>query len=147
MKRIIGIVAALSVLTVVFAAVKLRKTPSSTYAFSGAATANIAALVKDRAQDASPPNIVIILADDLGWADVGYRGSDILTPNIDRLAAEGMRLERFYATPFCSPTRSALMTGRDPIKLGVAHAVLMAWDNGGVSLDEHFMPESFKAAG
>ena len=68
-------------------------------------------------------------------------------PNIDRLAKEGMRLERFYTTPFCSPTRAALMTGRDPIKLGTAHAVFMAWDNGGVSPEEHFMPESFKAAG
>lgn len=93
------------------------------------------------------PNIVIILADDLGWADVGYHGSDIETPNIDRLANEGVRLNRFYATPFCSPTRAALMTGRDPLKLGVAYSVLMPWENGGVSLDEHFLPESFKAAG
>ena len=81
------------------------------------------------------PNIVIILADDLGWADVGYHGSDIETPNIDRIAKEGVKLNRFYATPFCSPTRAALMTGRDPLKLGVAYSVLMPWENGGVSLD------------
>ena len=67
------------------------------------------------------PNIIIILADDLGWADVGYHGSDIETPHIDRLAKEGVKLNRFYATPFCSPTRAALMTGRDPLKLGVAY--------------------------
>lgn len=131
----------------VFFKIKLRATPSSSYEFSQAETSNIADLVKERPADSPPPNVVIMLADDLGWADVGYRGSDIKTPNIDRLAKEGMRLERFYATPFCSPTRAALMTARDPIKLGVAHAVFMAWDNGGVSPEEHFMPESFKAAG
>ena len=93
------------------------------------------------------PNIVILVADDLGWADVGYRGSDIETPNLDRLAQEGMRLERFYVMPICTPTRAALMTGRDPIKLGAAYAGFQPWDNGGVSPQEHFMPESFKAAG
>ncbi|MGB0907982.1 MAG: arylsulfatase B [Maricaulaceae bacterium] len=147
MKRILLIALGLIVLVTVGMMLKLKKTPSSDYEFSDAATANIAELVKDRPADAPPPNVVILLADDLGHADVGYRGSDIQTPSIDRLAKEGMRLERFYATPFCSPTRAALMTGRDPIKLGVAHAVLMAWDNGGVSLDEHFMPESFQEAG
>jgi len=63
------------------------------------------------------PNIVIFVADDLGWADVGYRGSPIETPSLDSLAAEGMQLDRFYTTPICSPTRAALMTGRDPIRL------------------------------
>ena len=93
------------------------------------------------------PNIVIMLADDLGWADLGFRGSDIDTPNIDRLAAEGLVLNRFYAMPICTPTRSALMTARDPIKLGTAYAGFQPWHNGGVSPEEHFMPQSFKAAG
>ncbi|MGC6471280.1 MAG: arylsulfatase B [Parvibaculales bacterium] len=140
-------VAAAVVVLVVGAMFHFRAAPSSTYEFSDQQTENLSALIKDRPADAPPPNVIILLADDLGWADVGYRGSDIRTPNIDRLAKEGMRLERFYATPFCSPTRAALMTGRDPIKLGVAHSVLMAWDNGGVAPEEHFMPESFKAAG
>ncbi len=93
------------------------------------------------------PNIVILLADDLGWADLGFRGSDIKTPNIDRLAAEGTHLERFYVMPICTPTRSALMTARDPMKLGAAYAGFQPWQNGGISPEEHFMPESFKAAG
>ena len=97
--------------------------------------------------NSSRPNVIIILADDLGWGDVGFNGSDIETPNLDRLASEGLRLERFYTTPFCSPTRAALMTGRDPMKLGMAYSVMMPWENGGVSLDEHFMSENFKAAG
>ena len=65
------------------------------------------------AQPAAPrPNIVFIVADDLGWKDVGFHGSDIKTPNIDKLAAGGARLEQFYAQPMCTPTRAAIMTGR-----------------------------------
>ena len=93
------------------------------------------------------PNIIIMVADDLGWADVGFRGGPIETPSLDRLAAEGTELHRFYTTPICSPTRAALMTGRDPIRLGVMYAVIMAWDTNGIHPDEHFMPQSFQAAG
>jgi arylsulfatase A-like enzyme len=96
---------------------------------------------------ADRPNVVIFLADDLGWADVGFRGGPIDTPSIDRLTREGMELHRFYSTPICSPTRAALMTGRDPMRLGVAYAVILPWDTIGIHPDEHFMPESFKAAG
>jgi TRAP-type mannitol/chloroaromatic compound transport system permease large subunit len=56
----------------------------------------------------SPPNIVIIVADDLGWADVGYYGSSIRTPNIDCLVRLGVELDRFYVYPVCSPTRAGL---------------------------------------
>lgn len=93
------------------------------------------------------PNIIIMLADDIGYADAGFRGSEIETPNIDSLAADGMTLNRFYVAPICSPTRSALMTGRDPMRLGVAYGVVLPWDSGGVHTSEHFMPESFQAAG
>jgi len=97
--------------------------------------------------DSERPNVIVMVADDLGWADVGFRGGDIDTPSLDRLAAEGTELHRFYTTPICSPTRAALMTGRDPIRLGVAYAVFMAWDTNGVHPDEHFMPQTFLAAG
>jgi arylsulfatase A-like enzyme len=146
-RKIFLVLVGLIILAAIYMFFKLQKSASTQYEFSNNSTANLAELVKSRPADAPPPNVIILLADDLGWADVGYRGSDIETPNIDRLAFEGMRLERFYATPFCTPTRAALMTGRDPIKLGVAHAVIMAWDNAGVSPEEHFMPESFRAAG
>ena len=94
-----------------------------------------------------PPNILLLFVDDLGYADPGFRGSGIDTPSLDRLATEGMELRRFYTTPICSPTRAALMTGRDPIRLGVVYGVLLPWDSGGVHMSEHFMPQSFKAAG
>jgi arylsulfatase A-like enzyme len=94
------------------------------------------------------PNVVIFLADDLGWADVGYHGEEsIETPSIDRLAREGAQLDRFYTTPICSPTRAALMTGRDPMRLGVAYGVILPWHSIGIHPDEHFMPQSFQAAG
>ncbi len=96
---------------------------------------------------AQRPNIIVMLADDLGWADVGFHGGEIDTPSLDRLAAEGMELSRFYTTPICSPTREALMTGRDPMRLGVSYAVIMPWTNLGIHPEEHFMPQTFQAAG
>lgn len=68
-----------------------------------------------------PPNIVVVLVDDLGWMDLGCQGSDYYrTPNIDRLAATGMRFTDGYAScAVCSPTRAALMTGRSPARLGI----------------------------
>ena len=99
------------------------------------------------AAGADQPNVIVIVADDLGWNDVGFHGGDIDTPSLDRLAAEGMELNRFYTTPICSPTRAALMTGRDPMRLGVAYGVILPWDTNGIHPDEHFLPESFQAAG
>jgi hypothetical protein len=58
------------------------------------------------------PNILFILADDYGHKDVGYHGSAIKTPNIDKLAFEGVRLENYYVQPICTPTRSQLLSGR-----------------------------------
>lgn len=104
-------------------------------------------LVALSAQANQRPNVIIMLADDLGWNDVGFHGGDIDTPALNRLAKEGMQLDRFYTSPICSPTRAAMMTGRNPMRLGVAYATIMAWDNIGIHPDEHFMPESFLAAG
>lgn len=93
------------------------------------------------------PNVVMFLADDLGWADVGYHGGEERTPNIDRLASEGVQLDRFYSYPVCSPTRSGLMTGRSAMRLGVIYTVIRPYSNYGVPVEEHFMPQSFHAAG
>jgi arylsulfatase A-like enzyme len=71
---------------------------------------------------AQPPrmNVVLILADDLGWADVACQGADLHeTPHIDRLATEGVRFTHAYAASVCSPTRSSLMTGKHPARLGI----------------------------
>ncbi len=67
------------------------------------------------------PNIVIILADDLGYSDLGCYGSEIDTPNLDRLAAGGLRFTQFYTTPRCCPSRAALLTGLYPHQAGIGH--------------------------
>ena len=64
------------------------------------------------------PHILFVLVDDLGWSDVGFHGSKIRTPNIDSLATEGVILDNYYVQPICSPTRSALLSGRYPIHTG-----------------------------
>jgi arylsulfatase len=71
----------------------------------------------------SVPNIVLILADDLGFSDLGCYGSEIATPNIDRLAKDGLRFTQFYNTARCCPTRAALLTGLYPHQVGVGHMV------------------------
>ena len=67
----------------------------------------------------SKPNIIVILADDLGYSDLGCFGGEIDTPNLDRLATRGTRMSSFYVTPRCSPSRAALLTGQHPHAVGV----------------------------
>ncbi|MCX7015445.1 MAG: arylsulfatase [Candidatus Sumerlaeota bacterium] len=93
------------------------------------------------------PNIIVILADDLGWADVSFHGSDIPTPHVDRLAREGVELHRFYSCPVCSPTRAGLMTGRWPVRYGMQHWVVRPWYPTGVPVDEDFLPQMLARAG
>src|SRR5262249_5030607 len=93
------------------------------------------------------PNIVYIVADDLGWKDVGFHGSDIKTPNLDKLAAGGIKLEQFYAEPMCTPTRAALMTGRYPFRYGLQTAVIPAGSTYGLATDEWLLPQALKEIG
>ena len=65
------------------------------------------------------PNVLLIVADDLGWSDVGYHGSALRTPNIDKLARSGVELHQHYVAPVCSPTRCGLLTGRYWSRFGV----------------------------
>ena len=93
------------------------------------------------------PNIVFILADDLGYADVGWHGGEIKTPNLDKLANGGAKLEQFYVQPVCSPTRAALMTGRYPMRHGLQVGVVRPWAQYGLPLDERTLPQALKEAG
>ena len=93
------------------------------------------------------PNVVIILADDLGNADLGYRGSDIRTPNIDRLAGEGVRAESFYGMPVCTPARAELMTGRYAMRYGLQTLVIFPSHAYGLPMDERTLPQALKEAG
>lgn len=105
------------------------------------------ALAFPLASSAAKPNIVYIVADDLGWKDVGFHGSDIGTPNIDELARTGARLTQFYAQPMCTPTRAALMTGRYPLRYGLQTLVILSGHTYGLALDEWLLPQSLKEAG
>ena len=92
------------------------------------------------------PNVVLIVADDMGWNDVSFNGSEIQTPNLDKLAQEGIRLDRFYVQPACSPTRASLMTAKNNQSLGI-YSPLSKLVPTGLPLKEKILPEHFKDAG
>ncbi len=96
-----------------------------------------------------PPNFVLIFVDDQGYCDLGCFGSpEIKTPNIDRMAAEGMKLTDFYvAAPLCSPSRAALLTGCYPRRVGLANWVLRPDSCKGIHPDEITLPELLKTRG
>ena len=96
---------------------------------------------------AKQPNIVHIVADDLGWKDVGFHGAEIRTPNLDKLAAGGAKLEQFYAQPMCTPTRASIMTGRYPLRYGLQTAVILGTHTYGLPTDEWLMPQALREAG
>lgn len=100
-----------------------------------------------KAATAARPHIVYILSDDQGWKDAGFHGSDIVTPTIDALARGGVRLERFYAQPMCTPSRAALMTGRYPHRYGLQTLVIPSAGTYGLSTDERLLPQALKEAG
>ena len=104
--------------------------------------------VKSASGAENKPNILYIVADDLGWKDVGFNGAtDIKTPNIDKLAATGARLEQFYAQPMCTPTRAALLTGRYPCRYGLQTIVIPSVSTYGLATDEWLLPQALKEAG
>ncbi len=117
--------------------------PVSTMLLSAVTVGGFANISKD----GDPPNIVIVLADDLGWGDVGYHGSHIQTPNLDKLAETAMRLNRFYVAPVSTPTRAGLMTGKYPNRMGVRHVVIPPWRDYGIEPEEIFLPEELAKAG
>ena len=93
------------------------------------------------------PNIIYLLVDDLGYADCGFNGgTDIQTPNIDRLAHSGAILKSFYVQPVCSPTRSTLMTGRYPTHTGV-YSVVRPGAPWGLPLAERTLPQALREVG
>ena len=103
------------------------------------------ALALVTAHAAPRPNVVIILSDDQAWGDLSVSGNtNIQTPNVDSLARDGVKLDRFYVCPVCSPTRAELLTGRYHPRGGV-HGVSIGHER--LNLDEKTMADAFKAAG
>lgn len=90
------------------------------------------------------PNVILIMADDLGWGDTGYNGNKVIkTPNLDKMAQEGVKFNRFYsASAVCSPTRASVLTGRNPFRTGVFYA-----NKGVLRKEEQTLAEVLKEQG
>jgi len=97
-----------------------------------------------------PPNIVLIIADDVGYGDIGaYGAPDVRTPNLDRLAREGVRFSDFYAAPSCSPTRASLISGRYYQRFRIERPLPNSAQAGdqGLRPTGHYLPALLKGAG
>lgn len=93
------------------------------------------------------PNIVVIVSDDQGWNTPSYKGGYVKTPNVDRIATQGVQLDRFYVSPMCSPTRAGLLTGRYPMRFGMARSVVRPWAEFGLPPEEVTLPEALATGG
>jgi len=93
------------------------------------------------------PHIVYILADDLGWNDVGFHRGGLRTPNLDRLAAEGAALNAFYVQPYSSQTRAALLTGRYPMRYGLQTLTILPAQRYGLPAEERTLADVLKESG
>jgi arylsulfatase A-like enzyme len=96
---------------------------------------------------ATRPNIVLIVADDLGFGDLAKHGGPERTPAILELAASGLQLDQFHAFPLCTPSRAALLTGQSPLRHGLAWSPLRPWSELGLPSSTQSLPEVLQAAG
>jgi len=100
---------------------------------------------KSKTDSKLQPNVILFLTDDQGWGDLSYNGNkDLLTPNIDKIALSGVKFDRFFVSPVCSPTRAEILTGRHHVRTGVYDVSL-----GGerINSDEQTIADIFKASG
>lgn len=100
--------------------------------------------IKDTTATVGPPHILHVVADDLGWADVGWANANMRTHHLDKMRSDGIELRRFYTAKECGPSRASLLTGRYPWQLGYYRNPS---DEGGVPLNVELLPEALKRQG
>jgi arylsulfatase A-like enzyme len=124
-----------------------QRFPLRIFAIMCAAVASYSALAASVHAEGEKPNMIFIMTDDQGWGDVGYNGHPkIKTPNLDALAASGIRFDRFYATAsVCSPTRASCLTGRNNWRMNISNP--MRADEGHLPQEEITIAEALKAKG
>ncbi|KAL5259356.1 hypothetical protein ACHWQZ_G009712 [Mnemiopsis leidyi] len=93
------------------------------------------------------PNVVLLLADDLGWGDVPWHDARTIAPNLKELASTGTIFDRYYVQPICTPTRGALMTGKYPSRIGLQHSIIGPDTPFGLPLNETILPEYMRKLG
>ena len=103
------------------------------------------ACVPEAAAQTAKPNVVVIIADDLGWNDIGTRNAKIVTPNLVKLAKDGVELQRFYGYPLCSPARAGLLTGVLPRRLGLVNVIMPG--QAGITKATPTLPARLKSVG
>lgn len=101
-------------------------------------------IIESRSGSTQKPNIIVFVADDLGWSDVGFRSDQLRTPNIDTLAADGIVLNNYYTSPVCSPSRSALLSSVHPIHTGLQNYVILTAHPYGMPLNVKILPQYLK---
>ena len=107
----------------------------------------IAACMMVVSSDRPRPNIILILADDLGWNDVSWTNKEMQTPNLEQLASQGVRMDQAYSQQVCTPSRAALLTGKYPFHIGRQKRALKPLQPTGLHLNLTTLPQELKKLG
>jgi arylsulfatase A-like enzyme len=126
---------------------RFRRLPQAAISLVVIVCVSIIGLTRTHAAEPSRPNVVLLLADDLGWGDISHHNGKLATPNIDRLFQQGVELDTFLVNPVCSPTRAAILTGRHAARVGVNPQVVNARVGERMNPKETTLAEVFQSAG
>ena len=107
----------------------------------------ICLFIQTAEQASDRAHIVVFMADDLGWNDVGFRDEDMHTPNIDKLSSAGVNLNYSYMQQVCTPSRAAFLSGYYPFRMGLQHSVLEALQNASMPLKYRLLPQDLQSQG